>query len=47
MAGLRWSLGPGDGVEFGMRVVVHDGDAGEARVGELYRAFQEESEREI
>ena len=32
--GLRWSLGPEDGIEFGIRVVVHDGDAGEARVGE-------------
>ena len=46
MAKLLWSLGPGDGIEFGIRVVVHDGDAGEARVGELYRAFQEEFERE-
>ena len=46
MAELLWSLGPGDGVEFGIRVVVHDGGAGEARVGELHRGFQEESERE-
>ena len=46
MAELLWSLGPGDGVEFGIRVVVHDGGAGEARVGELYRGFQEDSERE-
>ena len=44
MAKSLWSLGPGDGIEFGIRVVVHDGDAGEARVGELYRAFQEEFE---
>ncbi len=46
MAELLWSLGPGDGVEFGIRVVVHDGGAGEARVGELCRGFQEDSERE-
>ena len=47
MARSSCSLGPGDGIEFGIRVVVHDGDAGEARVGELYRAFLEEFEREI
>lgn len=46
MAKKSWSLGQGDGIEFGIRIAVHDGDAGEARIGELYRAFQEEFERE-
>ena len=46
MTKLFWSLGPGDGIEFGIRVAVHDGDAREARIGELYRAFREEIEGE-
>ena len=41
MAGRAWSLEPEQGIEFGLRIAVHDGDAHEARVGELYRAFQE------
>ena len=45
MASRVWSLEPGQNVEFGLRVAVHDGDAREAQVGELYRAFQEEIER--
>jgi len=46
MAGPGLPLEPGQDVEFGLRIAVHDGDAGEARVAELYRAFQEESEGE-
>ena len=45
VASRVWSLEPGQNVEFGLRVAVHDGDAREAQVGELYRAFQEEIER--
>lgn len=45
MASRVWSLEPGQNVEFGLRVAVHDGDAREAQVGELYREFQEEIER--
>ena len=45
VAGRVWSLEPGQNVEFGLRVAVHDGDAREAQVGELYREFQEEIER--
>ena len=46
MAGRVWPLEAGQGLEFGLRIAVHDGDAGEARVREIYRAFQEEFERE-
>ncbi len=45
MASRVWSLEPGQNVEFGLRVAVHDGDAREAQVGEVYREFQEEIER--
>lgn len=44
MAGRAWPLEPGQGVEFGLRIAVHDGDAREARVGDLCREFQEEIE---
>ena len=46
MAARAWPLEPEQGVEFGLRIAVHDGDAHEARIGELYRTFQEEIEGE-
>ena len=46
MARRACPLEPGQDVEFGLRIAVHDGDARGAGVGELYREFQEEFERE-
>ena len=39
LAGKAYPLMPGGDLEFALRIVVHDGDADEARISELYQEF--------
>ncbi len=39
LASRAYSLTPGGHLEFALRIVVHDGDADEARISELYQEF--------